>query len=197
MLEIVLKFWLPIVLAIIAGIITLCGAYITSIGKNIKNLIDNTKIIIDSTQKMVDYFQLEMTNADYIKKLVDIKNHCISDFTDETLKIAVSEVCNKFIETVEAILDTYTIGTATITPILNDLKTCFRKAESIFDDYVGFYESKPFDSHQIEKNRILLKAVENLLLMPSNHYTEKIIALFCTFMKAYIIEMKGLQSDGN
>jgi len=194
--ETIIKLGVPVVCAIVSGVFGVMVAQIGNLGRNQKKLIDNTKLIHDKIFKMMDYLQIEMSNADHIKKLVAIKNHYIGGIADHKLKVALSEVSSYFIDKVEYIIDTYDLSGDDIDNISTDLITCFHSAAQVFDDYIGVERSVPYDAHQASENERLLCDIEDILIDPSNHVVEKLIARFCLFLKTYLKDMKGL-SHGN
>ena len=184
--EIFLDFLSPILLLLIA---TMGKVYLAKFERTSKEY--NQKICSDN-QKIIDYFQMNLSNDTYIKKLYEVKNHFNHDFVETNLKNAMNEKANKFIETVENTLEHYDINIANLKHIIDEFTTARSYIRHRLEYYLGLEKSENFNKLLDQRFAEFINGVEDILTETNNHYKEKFICLCSHYLKTFIKDMRDL-----
>jgi len=140
----------------------------------------------DKIDKIIEHFHIEQTNSDYVKMLLDIKNHFINKFSNDEIKNSCNLVSDKFIDTIESLLDNCDFNIGGLDTIKNDFAMCFTYAVHVFRTNIDTETATKIADFQIEKNKIFLSEIEDILTDTKNHHKDRFINLCCDFLKQYL-----------
>jgi len=134
-------------------------------------------------REIIQYFEIERSNGDYIQKLHQIKHHYLTERVPERFRHLAHQVADRFIGTVVAILENYTIDLAAwpnIRADLDNFESCRRERLSI-----------PGANHGSVEYRVLLEAVETALADTDNHYKERFMKACSVYLRDYLSHFTG------